>query len=212
LTEKVCDNARRRVLQGEAVANKEKVFSIFEPHTELIKRGKQSNPIQFGHNVLVIEDAAGFVVDYRVVADGVLDQDLVVPVMKGLQKRFDGKIRSASFDRGFHTPENQRDLAEIVQTPCIASKGQEKGRQQQKAGTVAFRQARQHHPGVESAIGALQAGNGLKRCRDRSRRGYERYVGLGVLGRNLHTLGKLLLAQDMADCQAATSQRKRKAG
>lgn len=212
LTEKVCDNARRRVLQGEALANEEKIFSIFEPHTELIKRGKPSNPIQFGHKVLVIEDAAGFVVDYGVVADGVLDQDLVIPVMKGLQKRFDGKIRSASFDRGFHTPENQRDLAEIVQTPCIASKGQEKGRQQQKAGTVAFRQARQHHPGVESAIGALQAGNGLKRCRDRSRRGYERYVGLGVLGRNLHTLGKLLLAQDMADCQAATSQRKRKTG
>ena len=212
LTEKVCDNARRRVLQGEALANEEKIFSIFEPHTELIKRGKQPNPIQFGHKVLVIEDAAGFVVDYRVVADGALDQDLVIPVMKGLQKRFDGKIRSASFDRGFHTAENQRELAAIVQTPCIASKGQEKGRQQQKAGTVAFRQARQHHPGVESAIGSLQAGNGLKRCRDRGRRGYERYVGLGVLGRNLHTLGKLLLAQDMADCQAATSQRKRKTG
>jgi transposase, IS5 family len=212
LTEKVCDNARRRVLQGETLANEEKVFSIFEPHTELIKRGKQPNPIQFGHNVLVVEDAVGFVVDYRVVKQGVLDQDLVVPVMRELQERFDGKIKSASFDRAFHTPGNQKELAEIVRTPCIASKGQEMGRQQQKEGTVAFRQARQHHPGVESAIGALQAGNGLKRCRDRSPRGYERYVGLGVLGRNLHTLGKLLLAQDMADCQAATSKRKRKAG
>ena len=47
---------------------------------------------------------------------------------------------------------------------------------------MAFRQARQRHPGVESAIGALQAGNGLKRCRDRSKRGYERYVGLGIWG------------------------------
>ena len=82
LTEKVCDNARRRVLQGETLANEEKIFSIFEPHTELIKRGKQPNPMQFGHKVLVIEDAAGFVVDYRVVDNGVLDQDLVVPVMK----------------------------------------------------------------------------------------------------------------------------------
>ncbi len=212
LTEKVCDNAQRRVLQGETLANEEKIFSIFEPHTELIKRGKQPNPIQFGHNTLVVEDAVGFVVDYRVVADGVLDQDLVVPVMKELQERLGGKIRSASFDRAFHTPQNQKGLAEIVRTPCIASKGQEKGRQQQQEATVAFRQARQHHPGVESAIAALQAGNGLKRCRDRSRRGYERYVGLGVLGRNLHTLGKLLLAQDRADCQAATSKRKRMAG
>jgi len=212
LTERVCDNARRRVLEGVTLAHDEKIFSIFEPHTELIKRGKQPVPIQFGHNVLVIEDAAGFVIDYQVVANGVLDQELVVPVMKKLQQRFGGRIKSASFDRAFHTPENQTDLAEIVRTACIASKGQEKGRQQQKEGTVAFRKARQHHPGVESAIGALQAGNGLKRCRDRSKRGYERYVALGVLGRNLQTLGKLLLAQDQANCQAAQSKRQRDAG
>jgi transposase, IS5 family len=212
LTEKVCDNARRRVVQGETLANEDKIFSIYEPHTELIKRGKQPNPIQFGHNVLVIEDAAGFVVDFRVVANGVLDQDLVIPVMKELQERFRGKIKSASFDRAFHTPDNQRNLAEIVKTPCIPAKGEDKGRQQQKEGTVAFRQARQHHPGVESAIGALQAGNGLKRCRDRSKKGYERYVALGILGRNLQTLGKLLLAKDQANCEAAKSKRKRAAG
>jgi hypothetical protein len=209
LTAQVCDTARRRVLEGETVPNEDKIFSIFEPHTELIKRGKQPVPIQYGHNVLVIEDAMGFVVDYRVIDQGILDQDLVVPVMKALQKRFHGKIRSASFDRAFHTPENQQHLAEIVRTPCIASKGQEKGRAQQQEGTVAFRKARQHHPGVESAIGALQAGNGQKRCRDRSKRGYDRYVALGILGRNLQTLGKLLLAQDAADCQAAKSRRKR---
>jgi transposase, IS5 family len=212
LTEKVCDNARRRVLDGETLANEEKIFSIFEPHTELIHRGKQPNPIQFGHKVLVIEDTVGFVVDYQVVKDGVLDQDLVVPVMKQLQQQFDGKIHSASFDRGFHTADNQKELAEIVRTPCIAAKGAKQGRQQQEDGTVAFRQARQHHPGVESVIGVLQAGNGLKRCRDRSKRGFERYVGLGILGRNLQTLGKLLLGQEQAECQAAKSKRKRQAG
>lgn len=209
LTAKVCDNARRRVLQGETLANNEKIFSIFEPHTELIKRGKQREPIQFGHNVLLIEDARGFVVDFRVVDNGVLDQDLVVPVMKKLQKRMGGKIKSASFDRAFHTPENQKELAKIVKCGCIAMKGEQKGRQQQEEGTVAFRKARQNHPGVESAIGALQAGNGLKRCRDRGKQGYERYVALGILGRNLQTLGKLLLAQEAAACQAAKSKRKR---
>jgi len=208
LTEKVCDNARRRVLEGETLSNEEKIHSIFEPHTELIKRGKHPNPIEFGHNVLVIEDAVGFVVDYRVVDNGVLDQDLVVPVMRKLQQRMGGKIQSASFDRAFHTPQNQQELAEIVRTPCIAAKGQDKGQQQQKEGTVAFRKARQNHPGVESVIGALQKGNGLKRSRDRRKRGYERYVALGILGRNLQTLGKLLLAKDQADCQAAKSKRK----
>lgn len=208
LTRKVCDTARRRVLLGETVPHAEKIFSIFEPNTELIKRGKQAKPIQYGHNVLVIEDAVGFICDYQVVGKGVLDQDLVVPAMKKLQKRLGGKIERASFDRSFHTPENQKGLAEIVRTPCIASKGQEKGRQQQKEGTVAFRKARQNHPGIESAIGAMEAGNGLERCRDKTDRGYERYVGLGILGRNLQTLGKLLLAQDDAECEAAKSKRK----
>lgn len=212
LTAQVCVTARRRVLEGQRVANGEKIFSIFEPHTELIKRGKQPVEIQYGHNVLLIEDAVGFVVDYRVVDDGVLDQDLVVPVMRQLQERMGGKIKSASFDRAFHTPENQKDLGEIVRTPCIACKGQEKGRQQQKEGTVAFRKARQNHPGIESGIGALQSGNGLKRCRDKSKRGFDRYAALGILGRNLQTLGKLLLARDQAECEAAKSRRKRDAG
>ena len=208
LTEKVCDNARRRVLEGETVANRDKIFSIFEPHTELIKRGKQPVPIQFGHNVLVIEDAVGFIVEYQVVANGVLDQDLVVPAMTKLQKRLQGKIKRASFDRAFHTPENQEQLAEIVRHPCIPEKGQERGRRQHKGATVTFRKARKNHPGVESAINALQSGNGQKRCRDKSKRGFERYVGLGILGRNLQVLGKLLLAQDEANCQAAQTKRK----
>jgi transposase, IS5 family len=212
LTAKVCGTARRRVLQGETVPNAEKVFSIFEPHTELIQRGKQPNPIQYGHKVLVIEDAAGFICDYQVLANGALDQDVVVPVMTKLQQRVGGKIQRASFDRAFHTPANQEQLAQVVPHPCIPKKGARSGRQQQEEATVEFRQARQHHPGVESAIGALQAGNGQERCRDKSKRGYERYVGLGILGRNLHVLGKLLLAQDDAACQAAKSKRKQQAG
>ncbi len=209
LTVKVCDTARRRVLEGETVANDEKIFSIFEPHTELIKRGKQPNPNQFGHKVLVMEDAVGFICHYKVVARGGQDQELVVPEMTKVQKRLDGKIERASFDRGFHTPENQRDLADIVAHPCIAKKGTTAGRQQQEEASVEFREARQNHPGIESAINALQSGNGQERCRDHSERGFERYVALGVLGRNLQTLGKLLLAQDDAKAKAAQSKRKR---
>jgi transposase, IS5 family len=212
LTARVCGTARRRVLLGETVPNEEKIFSIFEPHTELIKRGKQPDPIQYGHKVLVIEDAVGFICDYRVVADGALDQDVLVPAMSELQERVGGKIERASFDRAFHTPDNQDQLAAIVAHPCIPKKGRHSGRKQQEEASVEFRQARQSHPGVESAIGALQAGNGQERCRDKSKLGYERYVGLGILGRNLHVLGKLLLAQDDAQCESAKSRRKNQAG
>jgi uncharacterized protein (DUF2249 family) len=74
--------------------------------------------------------------------------------------------------------------------------------------SVEFRRARQRHPGIESAIGALQSGNGLKRCRDHSELGLARYLGLAVLGRNLHVLGKLLIARRNADAAAAFSKRK----
>jgi transposase, IS5 family len=212
LTTKVCGTARRRVLLGETVPNEEKLFSIFEPHTELIKRGKQPDPIQYGHKVLVIEDAVGFICHYAVIANGVLDQDVLVPEMTELQERVGGKIQRASFDRAFHTPDNQEKLAMIVDHPCIPKKGRESGRKQQQEASVEFRQARQSHPGIESAIGALQAGNGQERCRDKSKLGYERYVGLGILGRNLQMLGKLLVAQDAAKCEAAKSRRKPQSG
>jgi transposase, IS5 family len=208
LTEKVCSTARRRVLLGETVPNAEKIFSIFEPHTELIKRGKQPNPIQYGHSTLVIEDAAGFICHYQIVPNGVLDQDVLVPAMRQLQERVGGKIKRASFDRAFHTSENQAELAALVEHPCIPKKGKDSGRKQQEGATVEFRQARQNHPGIESAIGALQAGNGQERCRDKTKLGYDRYVGLGILGRNLQALGKLLLAQEHAKCEAARSKRK----
>ena len=82
---------------------------------------------------------------------------------------------------------------------------------QEEEASVEFRQARQRHPGIESAIGALQSGNGLERSRDRSERGFCRYIMLGVLGRNLHALGRLLIARDCPHSQAAQSRRKQAA-
>lgn len=206
LTEKVCDYSQRRVLLGETIPNSEKIFSMFEPHTELIRRGKVQQENQFGHNVLVVEDAAGFICDYRVIPNGTPDKEVLLPTMKELQARMKNQIKNASCDRAFHSPENQDGMAKIVAQPCLPMSGQA-GVKQYREGSVEFRQARQHHPGVESAIGALQAGNGLKRSRDKTKLGYERYVGLGALGRNLHILGKTLIAQQAPDCEAAQSKR-----
>lgn len=205
LTEKVCGYSKRRVLHGEVIDNSEKIFSMFEPHTELIRRGKARAENQFGHNVLVIEDGAGFVCAYQVLNNGVQDRDVAVPTMHNLQERLGGRIKQASFDRSFHSPENQEELAKIVRCPCVPMGGEAEARQRK---SIRFRRARQNHPGIESAIGALQAGNGLERCRDRTKPGYERYVGLGILGRNLQTLGKTILAREQGDCQAAKSKRK----
>jgi hypothetical protein len=207
LTLRACDQARRRVLQEEPVANDEKLFSVFEPETQLIKRGKVPQPVEFGHRVLVIEDGAGFVCHYAILPRGAEDREVLMAEMKQVQRRLDGRIRSASFDRGFHTPENQRGLAELVAQPCLPVTGHIQAERQRREATVEFRRARRRHPGIESAIGALQSGNGLARCRDRAFGGYCRYVGLGVLGRNLHVLGKLLIAREAPKCVAGRSRR-----
>lgn len=206
-TEQVRDTARRRVLHNESVPNKEKLFSMFEPHTQLYKRGKAGEPVQFGRLVLVYEDAAGFIVHHHMLPRDAQDRDVVVEQTRLLQKRFGGRIECISFDRGFHTPENQKALAEIILHPCVPKPGLKQAAQQHANASVEFHQAHRSHPGVESAIGALQSGNGLERCRDRTELGFERYVALGILGRNLHVLGKLVIARQDATCLAASSCR-----
>lgn len=207
-TEQVRDTARRRVLRAETVPNSQKLFSIFEPHTQLFKRGKAGEPIQFGRLVMICEDGVGFLTHSYLLGREEHDRDVVVPQMRIVQGRLQGAIEEASFDRGFHTPENQQSLAAIVAHPCLPKPGAKQAAQQERQASISFRQARQRHPGVESAIGALQAGNGLERCRDRTELGFERYVLLGVLGRNLHVLGKLLIAREASQSEAAQSHRR----
>ena len=183
-TEQVCDTARRRVLKGEKVPNKEKLFSLFEPHTQLYKRGKAGKPIQFGRLVMIYEDAAGFITHHYLLPRDGQDRDVVVNQTRMVQDRLQGRIEEGSFDCGFHSPENQQKLAQIIPHPCLPKPGAKQSAEQQSTASIQFHKARQRHPGVESAIGALQSGNGLKRCRDRSELGFERYVALAVLGRS----------------------------
>ncbi len=181
--------------------------SVFEPHTQLYKRGKLGEPIQFGRLLLVYEDAVGFITHSHLLARDETDKDVVVAQTQIVQRRLGGRIRRASFDRGFHSPENQKKLANIIPNVCLPKPGKKQAAQQQAAANIEFRQARQSHPGIESAIGALQSGNGLQRCRDRSELGFQRYLALGILGRNLHTLGRLLIAAEHPLSEAAKTRR-----
>jgi hypothetical protein len=209
LTRQVCDVARRRVLEGQSVPNCEKLFSLFETHTQLYKRGKAGEPVQFGRQALIYEDGVGFVTHAYLMPRDQDDRDVVVQQTRKVQALLAGAIERGSFDRGFHSPENQRELAKILAHACLPMSGSRQSAEQEEQATVEFRQSRQRHPGIESAINALQMGNGLARCRDRTERGFSRYLQLGILGRNLHVLGKLLLAREDAECQAAYSRRKK---
>jgi IS5 family transposase len=207
-TERVIDTATRRILNNETVSNRDKLFSVFEPHTQLYKRGKAGEPIQFGRQVLVFEDAAGFIVKSVVMKRNQCDSGVAIEATKALQKIFDNRIERLSFDRGFHSPENQSELSKIIPHLCLPKPGVKQSVVQLANADDEFLAAQQNHPGIESAIGALQSGNGMERCRDRSELGFERYVSLAILGRNMHTLGRRLIAAEAADSVAASTRRK----
>jgi len=207
-TRHVAGTAYRRVILGETVPNEDKLFSMFEPHTQLYRRGKAGQDNQFGRLALIYEDGAGFVTHYYLMGRDEQDADVAVPQTRILQQRLGGRIRNISFDRGFYSKENENALKELVSNPCLPARAVNAYAEQMSGASVAFRAARQRHSGVESAIGALQAGNGAKRSRDRTEIGFERYLCLAILGRNLHVLGKMLIARQSPEALAGQSQRK----
>ena len=207
LTKQVCQTAHRRVLLGESVPNQEKLFSLFETHTQLYKRGKASKPIQYGRLALVFEDGAGFISHYHLMDRNASDADVIVDETRKAQKAHGGAIQSASFDRGFYTPENKGVLQSIVSKVSLGPRHPGKFAEHLSNESDAEQVLRHNHSGIESAIGGLQRGNGLQRCRDRSELGLERYLGLAVLGRNIQVLGKLLIIREVGDTIASHSLR-----
>ncbi len=188
--ERQIDQVRRRVLLGERIPHAEKVFSIFEPHTEWISKGKAGVPVELGLRVLVNEDQYGFILSHRVMVRETDDQ-VAVPVVEDLARRFPN-LHSISLDKGFHSPANQKQLAELVPLPVLPKKGKCNATEARREADPAFRRLRRRHSAVESAINALEA-HGLDRCPDHGLDGFKRYVALAVVGRNLHRLGALLL-------------------
>lgn len=194
--EYVQDLARRRVFNEEKIPNVDKVFSLFEPDTELINRGKTPNPIEFGHRVLVVEDNAGFILHCRQMDIGFTDEKVIVEVMQQLQHRFNGRIQAVSLDKGFWTPTNLVELQKIIPLVGLPKKGRLDDIGSQRESSKPFKKIRKWHSGVESRIHSLMAGNGMSLCRDKGATGYERYVAMASLGRNLLTLGRILIEKE----------------
>jgi IS5 family transposase len=112
LGERVLDQTHRRVLEGEQVPNAEKVFSIFEPHTDLIKRGKPRTPEEFGHKVFLAESAQGLITQYEVLEGNPADQDQVEVSLLHHQATFDRPPYCYAADRGFQSVDNEKTCKE----------------------------------------------------------------------------------------------------
>jgi len=191
--ERQIDQIRRRVLNGERIPHAEKVFSIFERHTEWINKGKAGVPVELGLRVAVSEDQHGFILHHRVM-EKTTDEKIAVALVEETKARFPA-IESASMDKGFHSPANQVRLAEVLELPVVPKKGKRSAAEAERESDPEFIRLRRRHSGVESAINALEV-HGLDICRDHGIDGFKRYVALAVVGRNLHRLGAILIDQD----------------
>jgi hypothetical protein len=187
------DQIRRRVLCGECIPHHEKVFSIFEPHTEWISKGKAGVPVELGLRVAVVEDQHRFILHHRVM-EKTTDDQVAVPIVTETRARFP-ETRAVSLDKGFHSPSNQAELKALVERVVLPKKGKLSQADQVREGDPEFIQLRQQHSAVESAINALEV-HGLDRCLDHGIGGFRRYIALAVVARNIQRLGAILRRQE----------------
>ena len=200
------DQTRRRVILGEVIKHDEKVFSIFQPHTEWISKGKAGVPVELGVKVCILEDQHQFILHHQVMLNKTDDQVAVVMVEEA-QKRF-AYLNACSFDKGFHSKDNQTILKEKLELVALPRKGKLSKQAREEELAEDFVKARRAHSAVESAINGLEV-HGLDVCPDHGINGFKRYVALAVVARNIHRIGAILWQQEqlMAQRKAKYSDR-----
>ena len=179
----------RRVIRKESIPHAEKVFSLFQPHTEWISKGKAGVPVELGVKVCILEDQYRFILHHQVM-QGSTDDQVAVSMVKEAQERHP-QLRECSFDKGFHSKGNQLELTAQLERLVLPRKGKLSQQAQALEQTEAFIKARHQHSAVESAINALEV-HGLNKCQDHGIDGFKRYVALAVVARNIHRMGDLL--------------------
>lgn len=197
----------QRCFQGKTIPAYEKVYSLFEEHTEWISKGKAGVPQELGLRVCIVESEYGFVMHHRIMEQEE-DKEVAVPIIKDAQRLY-RNIKSCSFDKGFHSPDNQRDLKKLL-SPCVLpKKGRLNDDECKWEQSEEFKHRRHQHAAVESAINALE-NNGLDRCCDHGIDGFNRYVALAMVSRNVQIIGRILQQQELAVLQKKQDRRLRR--
>jgi len=160
------------------------VLSLFEPHTEAIRKGKAVKPTEFGKLVKIQEAEAQFITDYEVCGTRVPDQALWVPSLVRHEQLFGRAPRLAVADGGFASGANERAAYKHGVRHAVLPRQRRKGRSR------AVRAALKWRTGCEGRISALKRRHGLRRSRYRGLAGMERWVGLGVIANDLLVLGR----------------------
>lgn len=183
----------RRVFLEEVVPAKEKLASLFEPHTDIIRRGKARSPTEFGHKVWLDEVEGGIVSGYRILAGNPPDQDQFRPSLEHHLFLFGKPPHEASGDRGLYSPENEAYARVIgVKHTALPKPGYKSEERKAHEKQPWFRKALRFRAGIEGRISVLKRKHGLDLCFDHGESGFERWVGWGVIAGNLAVMGSKL--------------------
>jgi transposase, IS5 family len=192
------DQIDRRVLRGERIPHNEKVFSLFEPHTEWISKGKAGVPVELGLRVCIMEDQDRFILHHRVMAK--ITDDKVAFAMVGETKQKFPTLRAVSMDKGFYSPANLEVLKARLDCVVLPKKGRLSQTDKASESEPEFVRLRKQHSAVESAINALEV-HGVDKCPDHGLNGFMRYVAMAVVARNIQRQGAVLRQQEQEAAQ-----------
>jgi IS5 family transposase len=196
LIEQVIDQTVRRVIDGEKVPAMEKIVSLFEPHTDIIRRGKKGKPVEFGHKVWFDEVDGGIVSHYRILEGNPKDEGQWALSLKRHRELFDRPPDQASGDRGLYSPRNETLAIEMgVRRVILPKSGYRSVERRQHEKQRWFRRGRRYHQGIEGRISVLKRRHGLNRCLYQGEDGFGRWIGWGIIAHNLLVIGTALTAR-----------------
>jgi transposase, IS5 family len=191
LAQQVIQQATRRILQNEQVPASEKIVSLFEEHTNIIRRGKESRPVEYGHKVWLNEVEGGLVSHYRILEGNPSDEQQWKPSLKAHLKTFHQPPQQASGDRGlFSEPNEQLAHGLGVKHVILPKRGHRSKARWTYEHKAWFVKGRHWHVGIEGRISVLKRAHDLGRCLTHGLPGFHCWVGWGVIAGNLAVLGR----------------------
>jgi len=194
--EQVIEQTIRRVFQDEKVPAEEKIVSIFEPHTAIIRRGKAGKPVEYGRKIWLDEVEGGIVTRWKMLKGNPSDKDQWRPSLDAHQQLFGKPPTQASADRGvFSAPNEAHAKRRGVKRVVLPKPGKKSEKRRQHEKQPWFRRARKWHSGVEGRISVLKRCYNLDRCLNHGDNGFQRWVGWGVIANNLKKIGTTVAAR-----------------
>ncbi len=186
----VISQARRRVINEESVPNDEKLFSVFEPHTELLKRGKAGKPIEFGHMIQIQQVKEKFITDYGVYEKKPVEPQLLETALDSHRSLFGVNPKCLTADKGYFERTTVDALEQEIEMVSIGKKGKRTPAQTEREHDPAFRHAQRFRAGVEGTISYLKRVLGLSRCFTKGWAHYQATIGASIFTHNLLILAR----------------------